>query len=169
MQIIDEPVLTCKILDHLARQIDIKDLRPGVGLNLHLKLSSTLITEYQERRRRQEYQEETLQYFIRNGASIAMIAAAFRLSCREAQQKRREDSSCHIHGGRPRLPLRENRWMILDEWRRINRSTGRLYEKLRSLHEKFPSYSLSALWTVIHEPDPMDFQKVPAFVRGEAA
>ena len=89
-------------------------------------------------------------YFVRHGASRAMLRALFHVS-REVTARQRRRLGIHLGRGRPALPEAITRDAIHRCWASICRDETDSRKRLVQLHQQFAEYSLVALHAVIHE------------------
>jgi hypothetical protein len=118
--------------------MDGKQLAHGFRLLSHVKSQSQLIA-----------------YFIKNGATTAMLSSLFRITSAEVATRR---SALSVEPARkkPALPPVAAREEIQNSWHEIrnkHKSAKPAPSDYFELHQTFPAYSLASLNASIHEFD----------------
>jgi hypothetical protein len=93
-----------------------------------------------------------IEFFIRHGATLALLVALFRLNPAEAREHRTRLGV--TAGRRPRMPSAKQREAICARWHALRsgrESAVPTVEDYRSLHADFPGLSLATLDAVINE------------------
>ncbi len=98
--------------------------------------------------------EDILDYFIRHGASIAMLRDLFRLSWEDASTRRRfllgaKAAEELEQGGRAKLPRGAVRAEIERAWLGLQCTSIPITTCYRKLHEQFPHLSLATLYGTV--------------------
>ena len=91
-------------------------------------------------------------YFVRHGASRAMLHALFHVS-HEVIARERRRLGARLGQGRPALPDKPTRDAIHRGWADICRHEADPRRRLVQLHQQFSVYPLVVLHAVIHEFD----------------
>lgn len=179
----DDPVLRQLLLLHLVRKLEQSAeyfdelLLQGVsGELIDLLRSRTTLTELTriaatrwpamtvsfddasllacfDSMRRTRRDEEIKEYLARNGASTELLAQWFTLARSEADELRRRLSPAR-QPGRPRLPDPDSRDAIHAAWAELPAGQSER-EAYVALHQQFLQLSVSTLYQVIHEHDPV--------------
>ena len=101
---------------------------------------------------RAQEERALLEYFVRHGASRALLRELFGASRRRVAGIRRT-GRLRSTQGRPRLPSRGEREAIEARWEHLAVSTPDLRTRYRELHQAFPHHTLAALAAVVRHFD----------------
>lgn len=101
-------------------------------------------------------EDEIRDYLLDHGASRTMLQQLLRIDRAEAVRLRavHPPRSGNLSGGRPTVPPPRERPAIHNAWADITKryqATETTKYRLRRLHEAYPTWSLDALWSVLHE------------------
>lgn len=95
---------------------------------------------------------EVIEYFIRNGATVSMLVALFKLAPTEVTKYR---AVLGVNPGRrPRMPSAAQREAICSRWFKIRKGREQIApttDEYRTLHREFSQLSLATLYAVINE------------------
>lgn len=91
-------------------------------------------------------------YFVRNGASRAMLHGLFHVS-HDVLARQRRRLGVRVGHGRPALPDKSTRDAIHRCWADVCRDETDARRRLVQLHQRFSAYALVVLNAVIHEFD----------------
>lgn len=138
--------LTASDICALSRQ---KSTRITLGFDFPALLHSVWVL------RRLHDEEATMDYFVINGASAAMLRDLFRLSTKGIKDRRRyllgsdkaEPLSC---AGRNELPPEALRSDIERAWLKLQCKTIPLIKCYFDLHQKFPTLPLETLYATVN-------------------
>jgi hypothetical protein len=122
----------------LSVTLDGKQLSHGFRLLSHLKSQSLLIA-----------------YFVKNGATTAMLMSLFRITAAEVAAQRAAQG-IEPERKKPNLPPVKAREEIQSAWHHIvkSRAAGKTGPNdYYTLHQAFPGYTLASLNASIHEFD----------------
>lgn len=100
--------------------------------------------------------DANLDYLLAHGGSNSMLMPLFRVSAQQLSQRRRELGVDATMARRPQLPAVSERERIQQTWYRLlgkNDNSKPTPKHYRSLHEQFPTYTVSALFAVVNEFD----------------
>jgi len=119
----------------LSLLVDIRQLAENLRALRHINAEATLIA-----------------YFVRHGASRAMLHQLFHVS-HDVLARQRRRLGVHVGHGRPALPDKSTRDAIHRSWAEICRDEPDARRRLVRLHQQFSTYKLVVLNAVIHEFD----------------
>jgi hypothetical protein len=119
----------------LALLIDTRQLAENLRALRHINAEATLIA-----------------YFVRHGASRAMLHQLFHVS-HDVLARQRRRLGVRMGHGRPALPEKSTRDAIHRCWADICRDESDARRRLVRLHQHFSTYKLVVLNAVIHEFD----------------
>jgi Protein of unknown function (DUF2857) len=97
--------------------------------------------------------DELREYFVSHGAPMSMLNEVFKLSRDEARRLRTLLVPQGTHIGSPKMPAVQERQPIHEAWAQLERTQGStsLRERVYELHQRFPDFSIAALWATVNE------------------
>jgi hypothetical protein len=143
---------------------DLTRVAQDASVGFHLQLDSQRLTLAFLRLDAMQRDRELLEHFVRHGAPTPVLTRLFRVSHRELRALRRSlrRPKCE-RGGRPNLPDPATRERIHAAWAELAEASAtevserqRERECLYALHQRFPNYTIGALWSVLNEFGDLD-------------
>lgn len=142
-----------RIRDLKARDICHISLHKGLRIGVHVDVPS-LVRAVASLHLSPGGDDEMLDYFILNHATVSMIEDIFRLSKSEVATRRRyllgaEAAESLERGGRARLPRGAARAELERAWLALQCGSIPLTRCYRRLHEQFPHLSLGSIYATV--------------------
>ena len=98
--------------------------------------------------------QRQLEYFIKHGATSAMLAQFFHLSAADIALKRRALGAASPTQRRPQMPAPGLRETIQRRWHELRRPRAKetvRADELEALHQEHSSLTFATLWAVVNE------------------
>ena len=165
-----EPLIAAGLAPELVGALRHRSLRDltrvaqDASVGFHLQIDGQRLTLAFLRLDAMLRDRELLEHFVRHGAPTPVLTRLFRVSHRELRALRRplRRPQCE-RGGRPNLPGAATRERIHAAWAELAAAGKtdaseriRERERLYALHQRFPDYTIGALWSVLNEFGDLD-------------
>jgi hypothetical protein len=148
------PAVPCAAIAGLQTLSPAETLRLGSmrKTGLSLLIDPQQLTENLRALRSINDEAALIAYFVRHGASRAMLRALFHVS-HEVVVRQRNRLGADVPNGRPPMPDKATRDAIHAYWAHLGREESDARRGLVRLHQRFPRWTLVVLYAVIHEFD----------------
>lgn len=131
---------------------DITRIAQDSSIPLELHIDSGKLTTAFQRLHTVMRERELLEYYVRHQMPSALLARLFKLNAKALREMRVAlRGTANDAQGRPSLPPLEAREAIHAAWEDIMRREHVERERYFALHQRFPDFTIAALWQVLNE------------------